>query len=50
MAIKTPSKLAQGCTSKTFAQKKILEPLKKPKKKKKFTVLLSKGTKAVLEP
>ena len=50
MAIKTPSKLAQGCTSETFAQKKILEPLKKSNKKKQFTVLLSKVTKADLEP
>ena len=50
VVIKTPSKLAQGCTSETFAQKKILEPLKKPNKKKQFTVLLSKVTKADLEP
>ena len=49
MAIKSPSKLAQGCTIETFAQKKILEPFKKPNKKKQFTVLLPKVTKAVLE-
>ena len=47
--IKTPSKLAQGRTIETFAQKKILEPLKKPNKKKQFTVLPSKVTKADLE-
>ena len=47
MAIKSPSMLAQGCARETFAQKKILEPLKKPNKKKQFTVILSKVTKAV---